>query len=75
MMLYNLLSAHKRVGLPEELHHARPKRLRFCCSTPSERLSVMPARPSCLAPRRSPEPSPARREPASPSNAPAFAEV
>ena len=29
VMLYNLLSAFKRVGLPEEMHHARPKRLRF----------------------------------------------
>lgn len=29
VMLYNLLSAFKRVGLPEEIHHARPKRLRF----------------------------------------------
>ena len=29
MILYNLLSAYKRVGLPEELHTARPKRLRF----------------------------------------------
>jgi hypothetical protein len=28
-ILYNLLSAYKRVGLPEELHSARPKRLRF----------------------------------------------
>jgi Transposase DDE domain group 1 len=28
-ILYNLLSAYKRVGLPEELHTARPKRLRF----------------------------------------------
>lgn len=29
VLLYNLLSAFKRVGLPEELHEARPKRLRF----------------------------------------------
>jgi hypothetical protein len=28
-LLYNLLSAFKRVALPEELHTARPKRLRF----------------------------------------------
>jgi hypothetical protein len=28
-MLYNLLSAFKRIALPEELHSARPKRLRF----------------------------------------------
>lgn len=28
-ILYNLLSAYKRVGLPEELREARPKRLRF----------------------------------------------
>ena len=29
VILYNLLSAYKRVGLPEEFHEARPKRLRF----------------------------------------------
>lgn len=29
VLLYNLLSAYKRVGLPEEFHTARPKRLRF----------------------------------------------
>jgi hypothetical protein len=29
VMLYNLLSAFKRVALPEEPHGARPKRLRF----------------------------------------------
>lgn len=29
VMLYNLLSTFKRVGLPEEFHDARPKRLRF----------------------------------------------
>jgi len=29
VILYNLLSAYNRVGLPEELHGARPKRLRF----------------------------------------------
>jgi hypothetical protein len=29
VLLYNLLSAFKRVGLPEELRDARPKRLRF----------------------------------------------
>ena len=29
MILYNLLSAYKRVGLPEEFHTAKPKRLRF----------------------------------------------
>jgi post-segregation antitoxin (ccd killing protein) len=29
VMLYNLLSAFKRVALPQELHQARPKRLRF----------------------------------------------
>jgi hypothetical protein len=28
-MLYNLLSTFKRVGLPEEYHDIRPKRLRF----------------------------------------------
>ena len=29
VLLYNLLSAFKRVCLPEEMHDARPKRLRF----------------------------------------------
>jgi hypothetical protein len=29
VLLYNLLAAYKRVGLPEEFHTARPKRLRF----------------------------------------------
>lgn len=29
VMLYNLLSAFKRVAMPPELHRARPKRLRF----------------------------------------------
>src|SRR5205823_7378620 len=29
VILYNLLSAYQRVGLPEEFHTARPKRLRF----------------------------------------------
>ena len=29
VLLYNLLSAFKRVALPPELHDARPKRLRF----------------------------------------------
>ena len=29
VLLYNLLSAFNRVGLPEEMHDARPKRVRF----------------------------------------------
>jgi hypothetical protein len=29
MSFYNLLSAYKRIGLSEELHNARSKRLRF----------------------------------------------
>jgi hypothetical protein len=29
VLLYNLLSVFKRIALPEELHNARPKRLRF----------------------------------------------
>ena len=33
VLLYNLLSAFKRVALPEELHDARPKRLRSCCGS------------------------------------------
>jgi hypothetical protein len=65
VMLYDLLSAFKRVALPEELHAARPKRLRFlgfqtglgattvsrgCCSTASARWSATPARPCCAWP-------------------------
>ena len=49
-LLYNLLSAFKRVGLPEDLREARPKRLRFLVSTRSERSSATPARPSCASP-------------------------
>jgi hypothetical protein len=41
----------------------------FCCSTPSARSSVTPARPSCAAPRRSHEPSLPRQELYSPSTA------
>ena len=33
VLLYNLLAAFKRVALPEELHRARPKRLRFVLLT------------------------------------------
>ena len=29
LLAYNLLSAFKRIGLPEKLHKARPKKLRF----------------------------------------------
>lgn len=29
VMLYNLLSAFKRIAMPDDLHRARPKRLRF----------------------------------------------
>ena len=29
VMLYNLLSAFKKIALPPDLHRARPKRLRF----------------------------------------------
>lgn len=29
LLVYNLLSAFKRIGLPEKLHQARPKKLRF----------------------------------------------
>jgi hypothetical protein len=62
VFLYNLLSAYKRVRLPEEFHTARPKRLRLLLPTPSERSPSMPAKPSCGAPTRSLGSSPARLE-------------
>lgn len=34
VLLFNLLSAYKRVGLPEEFHTARPKCLRFLALNP-----------------------------------------
>jgi hypothetical protein len=70
VILYNLLSADKRVGRSEELHTARPKRLRLLLLDTSARSSATPARPYCAAPRGSHEPSPARRQPDSPSTAP-----
>jgi hypothetical protein len=71
VILYNLLSAYKRVGLPEAFHTARPKRLRFLLLNTVGKV-VRHARETLLrcAPARSPEPSPARREPTSPSTAP-----
>ena len=51
-------------------HHRRSRDCAFCCSTPSERLSAMPAKCCSAAPRRSPAPSPHRREPTSPSTVP-----
>ena len=69
VILYNLLSAYKRVGLPEEFHPPDPNGCAFCCSTRSARSSATPARPSCAAPKRSPVLSPTRREPHSLSTA------
>jgi hypothetical protein len=34
VLLYNILSAFKRVALPEELREAKPKRLRFLFFNP-----------------------------------------
>jgi hypothetical protein len=45
VMLYNLLSAYKRVGLPEELHPARPKRLRFLLLNTVGKVSATPREP------------------------------
>jgi len=70
VILYNLLSAFKRVRLPEEFHTARPKRLRFLLLNTVGKVVRHARETSCAAPRRSPESSPERREPASPSNAP-----
>lgn len=39
VILYNLLSAFKRLGLPEELHAIRPKRLRFLVLNTLARLA------------------------------------
>src|ERR1700738_3459904 len=62
-ILYNLLSAFKRVGLPEEFHTARPKRLRFLLPNTVGKV-VRHARESLLrCTERSPEPLPARRAP------------
>ena len=70
VMLYNLLSAFKRVGLPEELHDARPKRLRFVLLNGIGKV-VRHARETVLrfADAR-PEPSPTLQEPSSTSRAP-----
>ena len=69
MILYNLLSAFKRVGLPEEFT-ARPKRLRFLLLNTVGKV-VRHARETHLGrTRRSLEPLLERREPALPSNAP-----
>jgi hypothetical protein len=58
VILYNLLSAYKRVGLPEKFHTARPKRLRNrsrCASKwgplaagPMVRIRFPPAVSPCL---------------------------
>jgi hypothetical protein len=47
VILYNLLSAYERVGLPAEFTLPDPSGCASCCSTPSQRSSAMPARP-CL---------------------------
>ena len=47
VILYNLLSAFKRLGLPKELHAIRPKRLRFLVLNTLARV-VSPARERLL---------------------------
>ena len=63
VMLYNLLSAFKQVALPEELHRARPKRLRFPAL--QRRRQGGPPRPrdGAQAGRRGPPPARRRRPP------------
>ena len=56
MILYNLLSAYKRVCLLEEFHTARPKRLRFLLLNTVGKVVRHAARPCYAAPSRSPEP-------------------
>ena len=57
VILYNLLSAYKRVGLPEEFHTARPKRLRFLLPNTVGKV-IRHARETFLrCTNRSPEPS------------------
>lgn len=62
VLLYTLLSAFKRVGLPEELHTVRPKRLRLLLlstvgkvarrtRTPLDRLTTALAKPLADPPR------------------------
>jgi hypothetical protein len=60
----------RRPTYPRNFTPPDPSGCASCCSTRSARSSATPARSSCAAPRRSPEPSPDRREPASPSNTP-----
>ena len=71
VIVYNLLSAYKRVGLPEVFHTVRPKRLRFLLLNTVGKV-VRHARETLLRCTReiAPEPSLDRHEPASPSNAP-----
>ena len=69
VMLYNLLSAYKRVGLPEELHPPDPSGCGSCSLTPSEKCPPRPASPCCAAPNTSLKPSLDHHEPFSPSSA------
>jgi len=69
VLLYNLLSAFKRTALPEDLHNARPKRLRFVAQTPALRPARRhrqgrPPRPRDPAPLL-PGTAPATRRPGS----------
>ena len=66
VILYNLLSAYKRVGLPEEFHTARPKRLRFLLLNTVGKV-VRHARETLLrCTKEIARASPTRREPYSP---------
>jgi hypothetical protein len=66
VILYKLLSAYKRVGLPEELHSARTNYRASYCATPLAGSSALPARPRSAAPSISPKPSPDHGAPGSP---------
>ena len=52
VLLYNLLSAFKRIALPEALHHARPKRLRFVLLNGVGRVAAARPRDRAEAGRR-----------------------
>lgn len=67
-----LLSTFKRVGLPEELHDARPKRLRFLLLNSVGKV-VRHAHQTLLRfAAHSREPSPTPQDPSSTSNDPAW---
>ena len=57
VLLYNLLSAFKRVALPPKLHDARPKRLRFVLLNGHRQGRAPRPRDRAQAGRRGPPPA------------------